>query len=194
MGILAQTSNYQKFIKKTNKIPDYAREYRNDYLFIRGINKVCEDFVEILGREEIFKSHQADRLMRYFNKFLKAQQLDYLNDTSETNFKYEDVKSIESLDLQLNDYMNLYYDPDRCKFDEEKYNNVENDFPGFKRFFECFSRFNDKINVDEVSEKDYYKSLIYDSDDDDDDDDDDVISGLVSDSDDDSDDSDSDSD
>ena len=191
MGILAQTSNYQKFIKKTNKIPDYAREYRNDYLFIRGINKVCEDFVEILGREEIFKSHQADRLMRYFNKFLKAQQLDYLNDTSETNFKYEDVKSIESLDLQLNDYMNLYYDPDRCKFDEEKYNNVENDFPGFKRFFECFSRFNDKINVDEVSEEDYYKSLIYDSDDDDDDDY--VISGLVSDSDD-SDDSDSDSD
>ena len=192
MGILAQTSNYQKFIKKTNKIPDYAREYRNDYLFIRGINKVCEDFVEILGREEIFKSHQADRLMRYFNKFLKAQQLDYLNDTSETNFKYEDVKSIESLDLQLNDYMNLYYDPDRCKFDEEKYNNnVENDFPGLKRFFECFSRFNDKINVDEVSEEDYYKSLIYDSDDDDDDDY--VISGLVSDSDD-SDDSESDSD
>ena len=35
-------------------------------------------------------------------------------------------------------------------------------------FFECFSRFNDKINVDEVSEEDYYKSLIYDSDDDDD--------------------------
>ena len=68
---------------------------------------------------------------------------------------------------------------------------MENDFPGFKRFFECFSRFNDKINVDEVSEEDYYKSLIYDSDDDDDDDY--VISGLVSDSDD-SDDSDSDSD
>ena len=63
---------------------------------------------------------------------------------------------------------------------------MENDFPGFKRFFECFSRFNDKINVDEVSEEDYYKSLIYDSDDDDDDDDY-VISGLVSDSDDDSD-------
>ena len=33
--------------------------------------------------------------MRYFNRFLKAQQLDYLSDTSEINFKYEDVKSIE---------------------------------------------------------------------------------------------------
>ena len=189
MGILFQSDHNCNATLNKSKIPDYAREYWNEYLVIRGINKVCENFVEILGREEIFKSHQADRLMRYFNRFLKAQQLDYLSDTSEINFKYEDVKSIESLELQLNDYMNLYYDPDRCKFDEEKYNNnVENDFPGLKRFFECFSRFNDKINVDEVSEEDYYKSLIYDSDDDDDDDY--VISGLVSDSDD----SDSDSD
>ena len=182
MFILAHSSNYQKCIKKTNKIPDYAREYRNEYLFIRGINKVCENFVEILGREEIFKSHQADRLMRYFNRFLKAQQLDYLSDTSEINFKYEDVKSIESLELQLNDYMNLYYDPDRCKFDEEKYNNVENDFPGFKRFFECFSRFNDKINVDQMSEEDYFKSIIYGSDSDSDSDDDVIY--IYSDSDD----------
>ena len=148
MGILPQSDHNCNATLSNSKIPDYAREYRNEYLFIRGINKICENFVEILGREEMFKSHQADRLMRYFNRFLKAQQLDYLSDTSEINFKHEDVKSIESLELQLNDYMNLYYDPDRCKFDEEKYNNVENDFPGFKRFFECFSRFNDKINVD----------------------------------------------
>ena len=169
MGILAKTSNYQKCIKKTNKIPDYARDFKNEYLFIRGINKECEKFVEILGREEIFKRHQAVRLMRYFNKFLKAQHIDYLNDTIEIKFKYEDVKSIESLELQLDDYRSFYFDEDRCEIDEEKYNNnVENDFPGLKKFFECFSRFNDKINVDEVSEEDYYKSLIYDSDDDDD--------------------------
>ena len=149
---------------------------------MRGINKACENFVEILGREEIFKSHQADRLMRYFDRFLKAQQLDYLSDTSEITYKFKDVKSIESLELQLNDYMNLYYDSDSCKFDEEKYNNVENDFPGFKRFFECFSRFNDKINVDQMSEEDYYKSIIFDSDSDSDSDDDVIY--IYSDSDD----------
>ena len=124
MVILPKTSNYQKCIKKkTNKIPDYARGYRNEYLFIRGINKECEKFVEILGREEIFKSHQAVRLMRYFSKFLKAQQIDYLNDTIEIKFKYEDVKSIESLELQLDDYKGFYFDEYRCEIDEEKYNN-----------------------------------------------------------------------
>ena len=96
MGILAQYDNISGSILSKSKIPDYAREYRNEYLFIRGINKVCENFVKILGREEIFKSHQAVRLIRYFNKFLKAQQIHYLNDTSEINFKYEDVNSIQS--------------------------------------------------------------------------------------------------
>ena len=29
-----------------SKIPDYARDYRNEYLFIRGINKTCGDFIK----------------------------------------------------------------------------------------------------------------------------------------------------
>ena len=73
MGILVPTSNFQNSLKNTNKIPDYAREYRNEYLFIRGINKSCEKFVEILGREEIFKSHQACSLISMFVIRLNSQ-------------------------------------------------------------------------------------------------------------------------
>ena len=47
--------------------------------------------------------------MRYFNKFLKAQQIDYLNDTSEISFKFKDVKSIESLELQLDNYRSFLF-------------------------------------------------------------------------------------
>ena len=84
MVILAHTSNFQKYIKKTNKIPDYARGYKNEYLFIRGINKECEKFVKILDQEgEIFNNRQAKKVMYYFNKFLKAQEIEYLNDISE---------------------------------------------------------------------------------------------------------------
>ena len=50
MGIPGHTSNYQKCIKKTNKIPDYARDYRNEYLLIRGINKKCKDFVNLIKK------------------------------------------------------------------------------------------------------------------------------------------------
>ena len=93
--------------------------------------------------------------MRYINKFLKAQQLGYLNDTSEIYFKENDVSFIENLELQLDDYRDLYCDEYSYEFDEEKYNNnVENDYPGFKKFFECFSQFQGKFNVD-------YDRIIY---------------------------------
>ena len=169
MGILDQSSNYQKCIKKTNKIPDYARGYKNEYFMIRGINKTCGKFVKILDQEgEIFNTPQAKKVMYYFNKFLKAQEIEYLNDISELYFKESDVRFIESLELQLDDYMDLFYDPDSYEFDEEKY---ENDSPGLKEFSECFSKFKNKINIEELSFSDFNRDLSYlDTDDSDSDD------------------------
>ena len=169
MGILEHTSNYQKCIRKTSKIPDYARNYRNEYLFIRGIDKACENYLKRLDKEgEIFDRPQANKLKLYFNRFLKAEELEYLNDITKISLNYKDIKSIEILELILDDYRDLYCDLDSFEFDQGKYDNeVENDYPGFKEFFECFSRFNDKLNVDQMSEEEYYKSIISDSDSDD---------------------------
>ena len=168
MGVLVHTSNFQNSLKNTNKIPDYARDYRNEYLFISGINKTCENFLKKIGREEIFESPQAVSLMRYLNRFLKAQKIEYLNDTSEIKLKYKDVKSIDILKLSLDDLKDVF-------------KNDEKNYPGFNKFFECFSRFMVKINVDEISEYEYYASLNFD-------DSDDEIDNRYSDSDSDSDD------
>ena len=170
MDILCQSDHNCNATLSKSKIPDYARDYRNEYVFIRGINKSCENFVKRLDVEgKIFNSPQANKLMLYLNKFLKAQQLEYINDISELYFKENDVRFIESLELQLDDYTDLYCNPDSYEFDQEKYdNNVENDYPGFKKFFECFSRFQDKLNVDYLSERDFDKLPYLDSDSDDD--------------------------
>ena len=170
MDILCQSDHNCNATLSKSKIPDYARDYRNEYLFIRGINKSCENFVKRLDVEgKIFNSPQANKLVLYLNKFLKAQQLEYINDISELYFKENDVRFIESLELQLDDYTDLYCNPDSYEFDQEKYdNNVENDYPGFKKFFECFSRFQDKLNVDYLSERDFDKLPYLDSDSDDD--------------------------
>ena len=168
-------------LKKTDIIPDYAREYKNEYLFIRGIDKTCEKFVKRLDLEgEVFKSPQANKIMLYFNKFLKAQQLEYLNDISESYLKENDVGFIESLELQLVDYSDLYLNPDSYEFDQERYDNMENNYPGFNKFFECFRRFYNKLKVEYLIEEDYYKSIIYDTDDDSDSDSD-SDDGVVSD-------------
>ena len=150
MGILAQFSNYQNFIKNSNIIPDYAREYKNEYLFIRGIDKTCEKFVKKLDNDgKIFDSPQANNIKFHFNKFLKAQEIEYLKDISEFYLKENDISFVESLGLQLDDYTDRYHDPDSYEFDQEKQdNNVENDYPGFKYFFESLKIFQDKLKVD----------------------------------------------
>ena len=60
MVILAQTSNFQNCIKNTNKIPEYARNYKNEWLFIRGIDN--------LTLAENFKIYIEDTIMRLKNK------------------------------------------------------------------------------------------------------------------------------
>ena len=126
MVILAQTSNFQNCIKKTNKIPEYAREFKNEYLFIRGINKTCEDFVKKLDLDaKIFDTPQAYQRMLYFRRFLKAKEFGYVDDNSEFKFEESDVNYIDSLGLQLDDYMDLFYDLDSGKFNQERYDSDE---------------------------------------------------------------------
>ena len=64
MGVLAHTSNISentlKQGKSKSKIPDYARDYRNEYLFIRGINEL------ILATT--LKKYIEDTIMRVKNK------------------------------------------------------------------------------------------------------------------------------
>ena len=181
MGILEHSSNQQKCIKKTNKIPEYARDFKNEYLFVRGINKTCEEFVKRLDIEgKVINTPQAHKLMLHFRRFLKAQELDYLKDISEFYFKESDVNFIESLELQIDDYMDIFYDPDSYKFDQEKY---ENDNSGLKEFHESFSKFKDKIKIEEITFSDFKNSLNFLDSDSDDGIDSEDIDNILSDSD-----------
>ena len=93
MVILAQTSNFQNCIKKTNKIPEYARDFKNEYLFIRGINKEFKYFVDNINEtyRGLFENHRFDKIKKNIKKFLLAQKLGYLNDVSNFEIKSSDV-------------------------------------------------------------------------------------------------------
>ena len=66
MGIVGQTSNYQNCIKKTNKIPEYARDFKNEYLFIRGINKEFKYFFDNINEATrgLFEIHRFDKIKK----------------------------------------------------------------------------------------------------------------------------------
>ena len=93
MGILEHSSNFHNCIKKTNKIPEYAREFKNEYLFIRGINKEFKYVVDNINEATrgLFENHRVDKIKKFIKKFLLAQKLGYLNDVSNFEIKSSDV-------------------------------------------------------------------------------------------------------
>ena len=67
MVILGQ----QNCISGTNKIPEYAREFKNEYLFIKGINKEMDSFVKkyLTDTSDLFVSSYSDKI-KFFIKNL----------------------------------------------------------------------------------------------------------------------------
>ena len=155
MGSLAQSSVIEKTTQHTKKIPEYAKDFKNEWLYIRGINKKCGEFMRILGDntdsfEEVFWSSRARALIKNFKNVLEAQKVGKLQNISDFYFKYLDINNIECLEEQLDNYIDLYVDRDSYEFDEESYDlNIDIDFPGFRELFKLISLFNDKIKKEE---------------------------------------------
>ena len=157
MGIPGHTLNYQKCIKKTNKIPDYARDYKNEYLFIRGINKECEKFVKkIKENEEFYNSSKAIRIIR------KIKRLGYFNNISKIYFEIDDVKNIEFIHTAIEEYRDLYCNPYTGGLNEEVYKvEAEVDNPGFRSFYKHFCRFYDELLIVPDYARDYKNEYLF---------------------------------
>ena len=152
--------------KIKNKIPEYAKDFRKEWLYIRGINKKCSNFIGelIFSRKDMFNYPLANNLKFIIKKFLKDQERGKLKDISGFYFEYCDTSSIEVLEEQLGEYSDLYVDPNSLEFDEEHFNLfIDSHYPGYKEFLELISLINDKVkkkdpifknNIDSDSDSD----------------------------------------
>ena len=168
-GTLAHFSNLPNF----NKIPEYASQFRNEWLFIRGIDKECKRFGDRVNEHrllkytevpdydelEIFSSSQSKKLVYFFNKLLKCIKRGKLQDISNFELKEDDVNFIELLEIDLDDFMDSFCDTHSGVVNKERY---ENDDSGFREFYESYVKFKDKIKVEEI--KNYYSDSDSDSD------------------------------
>ena len=154
MGSLAQPSFISGSTQKHSKIPEYAKDFKNEWLYIRGINRKCGEFMKKLEEttsfEKVFSSSRAKALIKDFKNVLEAQKVGKLKNISDFYFKYFDANNIECLEEQLDNYRDLYVDPNSYEFDKESYVlNIDIDFPGFRELFKLISLFNDKIKKEE---------------------------------------------
>ena len=156
MGSLAQ-SCISKTIQKPPKIPEYAKDFKNEWLYIRGINKKCGEVKLILadyitdGPKALEKiCYTFNELRKHFKDVLEAQKVGKLQNFSK--LKLSSVDQIISLRSDI--YFNMG-DPLYSYFflDEE-----------FQDFFEDFIIFvnNFKFKYEEDFEDDLYLEYLND--------------------------------
>ena len=158
MGIVTHFSNSQNFIKSTNKIPEYARDYKKEYLFIIGLDKEFKYLVDNINdaTRGLFESHKVDGIKYFIKRFLRGQERGKLQDISDFEIRNDDdVFNIISIKKQfdnLRQYINICGD----FYDEDEYVNFD-PYPGFKNIYDDFELFFSKLKIK-------YKEVIYTSD------------------------------
>ena len=141
MGILGTSSNYQNCIKSTNnKIPEYATNYKKEYLYIRGLIKEFKYFINKLDdlNNGLFESNISNRIKYNMKRFQRGQEKGKLKDISELVLQRYDYLYIQDF------YLNLCYE---IKF----YDN-----PSYKEFFDLIGKLYNKIKIEFVF-SDYYE-------------------------------------
>ena len=155
MGFVEHVPVFKNSNTSNKKIPEYAKDFKKEWLYITGINKKCGEFMKKLGDntdsvEKVFSSSRAKALIEHFKNVLEAQKVGKLQNISDFYFKYFDANNIECLEEQLDNYRDLYVDPGSYEFDKESYElNIDIDFPGFRELFKLICLFNDKIKKEE---------------------------------------------
>ena len=76
-------------LSSKNKIPEYAREYKREYQFIRGINKAIKNF-----KDRDYDEYGAHIVEHLLKKFLSAQEKGKLKKINELYFWKNDILDI----------------------------------------------------------------------------------------------------
>ena len=150
LGIKKMTEN------ANNKIPHYAREYKREYQFIRGINKEFKYFINKLDNlnNGLFESYIADRIKYFMKRFLRGQEKGKLKDISNFMLKTEDLDNLIFINKQFG-YYKLRYDA-FCD-DNDYYSDDDGNgeylvdgkpYPGFKEIYDIFKLFFNQIKYE----------------------------------------------
>ena len=65
-------------------IPDYAKDYKNEYLFIRGTDKQFKYFLDNIEKADqgVFQNNRVEIIEKNINRLEKAIKMGYFKDNS----------------------------------------------------------------------------------------------------------------
>ena len=110
-------------LSSNNKIPEYAKEYKREYQFIRGLNK---EFKNLKLRD--YDECGVDKVMHLLKKFLRKQEKGIFKNINELCFWKNDILDIIEFNYKV--ASNYYFQEYNLDFE----------------FIMIFDKFYDKVN------------------------------------------------
>ena len=169
MGILTQNTRDLSTTQKPPKIPDYAKDYKNEYLFIRGIDqcfKYFADNFETNSKHGDFFTKKFQKMTKYIRQSEYHQGLFNLKTTCRL-FEPNDIHYAYDLYKKITYFIEETVINDGAQDEEEWETYVFENYPGFDKMMEYTERFLDLYGIIGIDEdKDYYNNYESSSDDD----------------------------
>ena len=136
---------------KKSHVPEYALQYKKEWLYIHRINKSIESFIkrkhDYYPQGKKFSSLSANQVKKYFDRFLKAQKNGRLQkDISHLRLKETDVNFIDRLEEDLEIYSDIfyaYYEDNIPVVDFDPKDKIK-----YEEFCESFEKFKSQLKPD----------------------------------------------
>ena len=142
MVSVAHFTNVKNSNTSNKKIPEYAKDFKNEWLYIRGINEKChmflrkfDDIEDTTSFEEVFSSLSAKALIRHFKNVLEAQKVGKLQKISQLKFKLSDVFYIIHQRIDIYSILG------------NNFHHELNTYEDFQDFFENLIIFTNNVNI-----------------------------------------------
>ena len=128
-------------------IPDYAKDYKNEYLFILGINNEFKYFLDSIDEATcgLFKNFRVDKIKKFIRLFLAYQNLGQFKDLSNFVIKSSDIENLIRIKKDFNDFNNFINYKKECYSEDEQ--NFVDPYPGFIDIYDDFVLFRSKFKI-----------------------------------------------
>ena len=120
--------------------PDYAKDYKNEFIFIRGIDKCFQYYVEIIKamRYRVLDA-RVGRINKYLDSFDRTRSISsHLIEIKERDVKYSIYlkRLLKEIKENFDNYIGA---------SETDVNDIDFYYPGFRNLFRCIERFYSKF-------------------------------------------------
>ena len=157
MVYVAQFSDFKNYIQMNNFVPEYARDFKKEYLYIKGLNyefKYFEENIDNLNKG-LFKSDKTKEIKKIIKDFIKGQVEGEFKNINGLVFDEKDVENLIKI-RKIFDFWKLRYDACNDVSDSDGYVN-EVVYHGFGDLYYLFEFFYNKLNI-EYEDSDEYES------------------------------------